>query len=364
MKPSDLGLSPLALRLLDPASPTPLRLLAARGVAPALPVADALFVAIALRDDADETVRNAAKAYVAAPPPAALDAAIDGAKSAFAVCALAESLALEPDRAARLFRNPLGDDAARAAIVRRASANALEQLASIDAILGGSPEALRALAAHGEASAAVRATCAEIAAAAGITLEATTDAHRESSGATPTGEAASDAEVDSAIDSIHAKLASASSGAPSDSDAGSEVEAETKRVLPLAKFLETLSVSQKIRRATIGSGEERAILVRDTNRLVAEAAITSPRIQENEVLRIAANRSVSSDVLRRIAESREWMKSYPIKVVLVQNPRVPMPLALRLLPMLREADLKRVAASRSVPSAVAAAAKREMQKKQ
>jgi len=41
-----------------------------------------------------------------------------------------------------------------------------------------------------------------------------------------------------------------------------------------------------------------------------------------------------------------------------------LPLALRLLPMLREADVKRVATSRSVPTAVAAAAKREMQKKQ
>ena len=110
--------------------------------------------------------------------------------------------------------------------------------------------------------------------------------------------------------------------------------------------------------------EERAILVRDTNRLVAEAAITSPRLQENEVMRIAANRSVSSDVLRRIGESREWMKSYPVKVVLVQNPRFPLPLALRLLPMLREADLKRIATSRSVAGAVSAAAKREMQKKQ
>jgi hypothetical protein len=38
-------------------------------------------------------------------------------------------------------------------------------------------------------------------------------------------------------------------------------------------------------------------------------------------------------------------------------------MAMRLLPMLRESDLKRIAMSRSVPGAIAAAAKRELQKK-
>lgn len=378
MNPSDLGLSPLALRLVDPASPVPLRLLAARGVAPALPPAQAFLVALVLRADEQEGVRSAATAFVAAPPKAVVDATLDGLATAAAARAVAESLALDADRATRLFRSAAADDATRAVVVQRAPADALVQLASIDAVLASSPRALLALASDLRATAAVRARCEEIAAAQGMVLAraiaepeapaatpsaASDDASREPEACAPLED---DAAVDEAIGAIAASLASAAAATTTSPNPGADGddEAEEKRVLPLSKFLETLSVSQKIRRATIGSGEERAILVRDTNRLVAEAAITSPRIQENEVVRIAANRSVSSDVLRRIGESREWMKSYAVKVVLVQNPRLPLPLALRLLPMLRESDLKRVATSRSVAGAVAAAAKREMQKKQ
>jgi hypothetical protein len=367
MEPSDLGLSALGLRLVDPATPPPLRLLAARGVAPALPPADALLVAVLLCDDPSDAVRAAAEAFVAAPPKPVLDATLERLGSAKAARLLAETLSLDAELAGRLFRNASADDAARCAVVRRAPVDALPSLAAMDAILASSAAALHALAARADASAAVRARCAEIAATHGLTLPAEP---ADTPVPTPPAAPDDDARVDEAIAALHASLGAsevdAAGGTASGAAGGDEEEetAEARRVLPLAKFLETLSVSQKIRRATIGSGEERAILVRDTNRLVAEAAITSPRIQENEVVRIASNRSVSSDVLRRIAESREWMKSYPIKVVLVQNPRLPLPLALRLLPMLREADVKRVATSRSVPTAVAAAAKREMQKKQ
>jgi hypothetical protein len=369
MIPSDLGLSPLAMRLFDATTPEPLRLLAARGLAPALPPAEVLFVAYFLASDAVSAVHEAARATLATPPRQTLTAAIDGARSAAAIELLAAHVTLDQDATAKLFRHALATDELRAQLVARAPAETFALLAAMDAIVAVSPATLRALYNHREASAAVRARCHEFASSLGLALaEEAAPASPASSGVTaentpsappqagidPAADAAP--ELDLAIEAIHLRLAA--------TVAADDETSEAQRVLPLAKLLEGLSVSQKIRRATIGSAEERAILVRDTNRLVAEAAITSPRLQENEVLRFAANRSVSSEVLRRIAESREWMKSYPVKVVLAQNPRLPLPLALRLLPMLREADLKRIATSRSVAGAVSAAAKREMQKKQ
>lgn len=367
MTPSDLGLSPLACRLVDAASPEPLRLLAARGLAPALPPGEVLFVAIFLASDASLAVAEAARATLAAPPRNTLAAAVEGARIPRHVALLAEHVALDAPATAKLFRHDLATDEVRVRLLARAPSEAIGDLAAMDAVVATSPSTILALYNHPGAGATVRARCEEYAARLGLELEPRTLEPGEAVAATtqgdelpassgePVAEVASE-EVDLAIDAIRLRLAAAT--------AEEDEVTEEKRVLPLAKFLETLSVSQKIRRATIGSGEERAILVRDTNRLVAEAAITSPRIQENEVLRIAANRSVSSEVLRRVAESREWMKSYPVKVVLAQNPRLPLPLALRLLPMLREADLKRIATSRSVAGAVSAAAKREMQKKQ
>ncbi len=361
MQPHELALSALALRLASQDSPLAVRLLAARGIAPAVPASEVILLACVLSEDAEPRVREAAIAYLAAPPATAVDAAVDDVRTASAGRRLAEDLALTAEQTARLFARPAVDDATRALLVRRAPPEVLPRLAAMDAVVGASPEALRALFSRAGAGTALRSRCEELASFSGFSLPSAD----EGPAAAPSVDVRSKEEAggetaDVALDARLGELSARVAETP----AHDEEREEERRVLPLAKLLETLSVSQKIRRATIGSAEERAILVRDTNRLVAEAAITSPRLQENEVLRIAANRSVSADVLRSIAESREWMKSYPIKVVLTQNPRTPLPVALRLLPMLREADVKRLSTNRSVPTAVAQAAKRELQKKQ
>lgn len=366
----DLALSPLAQKLVDPTSPKPLRMLAARGLAPALAPAEVVLVALALVSDDDPAVRAAALAFASAPPKGPLETAIRNAANEAALAFVHAGIALHTDSLCELFRHPFATDALRESIVKNAHIDALMHLADIDAVLGTSPRALRALASHVESTPALRARCAEI--ASRVSVESS-----ESPAATANETGVDDQDIssspsphtddaigvnalpDEAVDATIQELCVALEAPPPETD----VETDERRVLPLRKFLETLSVAQKIRRATIGTGEERAILVRDTNRLVADAAITSPRIQENEILRIAANRSVSSDVIRTIGESREWMKSYPIKVVLSQNPRTPLPIAMRILLTLREADLKRIAISRSVPGAISAAAKREMQKK-
>ncbi len=88
-----------------------------------------------------------------------------------------------------------------------------------------------------------------------------------------------------------------------DETSGAEVVEE--KFLPLHQRLATMTVSQKIRRAMLGTATERLILVRDSNRLVSEAAVKSPAIQENEIALISASRSVCEDVLRVIALDRE-----------------------------------------------------------
>jgi hypothetical protein len=111
------------------------------------------------------------------------------------------------------------------------------------------------------------------------------------------------------------------------------------------------------------TASERLLLVRDSNRLVAQAAIKSPSIQENEVVRISASRSVSEDVLRVIALDREWTRSHQIKVNLVQNPRTPFAFVAKLIPHLREHELKAIAKSKNVAGGVAQAAKQQLARK-
>lgn len=142
---------------------------------------------------------------------------------------------------------------------------------------------------------------------------------------------------------------------------GQEVVKE--KFLPLYKRLGDMTISQKIRRATLGSKEERALLVRDRNRLVASAAIRSPMIQEDEVMQFSRNRNLSEDVLRIIATTPEWMKSYVIKKNLVENPKTPVMIATRLITQLREADLRHIAKSKNVSGAIQDAARRHLDRR-
>ena len=105
------------------------------------------------------------------------------------------------------------------------------------------------------------------------------------------------------------------------------------------------------------------LLVRDTNKLVASAAIRSPAIQENEVVRISASRAVSDDVLRIIALSREWTRSHQIKLNLVSNPRTPFAFAAKLIAHLRDHELKALSKSKNVTGAVVSAAKQQLERK-
>ncbi|MDB4998740.1 MAG: hypothetical protein JWM74_6172 [Myxococcaceae bacterium] len=134
-------------------------------------------------------------------------------------------------------------------------------------------------------------------------------------------------------------------------------------VLPLHAQLAKMTVSQKIRRAMLGSAGDRMLLVRDNNKLVAAAAIKSPSIQENEVVRISSSRNVSDDVLRIIANSGEWTHSHQIKLNLVMNPRTPLVFSSRLIQHLREHELKALAKSKNVTGAIQTAAKQILERR-
>jgi hypothetical protein len=122
--------------------------------------------------------------------------------------------------------------------------------------------------------------------------------------------------------------------------------------------IEKMSVSGKIRLATLGNAFARAELIRDPLKMVAVAAIKAPGVTEIEAARYASNASLADEVIRHIASRREWTKLYGVKLALILNPKTPMTDAMRLMPFLREKDLRNVAKSRGVPSAVVAQARK------
>jgi hypothetical protein len=129
------------------------------------------------------------------------------------------------------------------------------------------------------------------------------------------------------------------------------------------KKISQLSIPQKIRLATLGNAFARSTLIRDSNKQVALAAIKSPGITDNEAVKYAANRALADDVIRVIADKREWTRLYQVKLNLVTNPKCPLNAAMRFLPFLHDKDLRNLAKSKGIPSALAAQAKKLVSQK-
>ena len=123
------------------------------------------------------------------------------------------------------------------------------------------------------------------------------------------------------------------------------------------------SLVEKIRMASAGQLFHRQELIRDSNRAVSMAVITSPAVTDHEAQRYAANRSLNDEVIRYIAGRKDWVKNYQIKLALTNNPKCPLPNAMRLLPHLRPNDLRALSRSKNISAALAQAAKQLMSKR-
>ena len=95
--------------------------------------------------------------------------------------------------------------------------------------------------------------------------------------------------------------------------------AEDDDPMSISQRLQKMTFPQRLKAASKGTREMRAILVRDPNKMIAAAVMSSPKLTEQEVESIARMGSVSEDVLRMIAHNRSWMKSYKIMVRLVKK---------------------------------------------
>ncbi len=113
-----------------------------------------------------------------------------------------------------------------------------------------------------------------------------------------------------------------------------------------------LGMKDRMKLAMKGDREARNILIRDPNRIVAQAVINNAKITENEVEKIAAMRTVPEDVLRLIAINRAWARNYMIMHKLALNPRTPIGSAFTILTRLQLRDLSAIAKNRNVSDAV------------
>ena len=364
------SLSPVARKMVDAASPAPMRQMAAKGVAPGLKPAEALTVIALLSESADDAVAATARATLGRLPDPILRGALAGDLAPGVLALIAPTYARNLAVMERIVAHPALLPQTVVLIASLASESVAELVATNEQLLLAHPEiieklymnkATRMSTADRVLELAVRnkvelkgiPAYKEAAAAIGqeLVAEATAERNPDDVLYVETDAIAKAIVVDPSVEDTH-RL---------DEETGEEVVEE--KFLPIHAQLAMMTISQRIRRCMLGNAAERLILVRDSNRLVAAAAIKSPGIQENEVVRIAASRNVSDDVLRIIALDREWTRSHQIKLNLVQNPRTPFAFSAKLILHLREHELKALARSKNVTGAVSTAAKQQLSRR-
>jgi hypothetical protein len=347
-----------------------MRQMAAKGIAPGLKPGDALTVVALLSESADEGLASVARAALDKLPAPLLNGALAGDLQPGVLALLASRYATNIAAIERILAHAAVPPEAVAHVASLASEAVAELIATNEQRLLAHPEIIEKLYMNKATRMSTADRVLELAVRNRIELRGI-PAYREAAAAigqeliaerspepTPddvlfreTDAAASGLPVDPAIEDTH-RL---------DKETGEEIVED--KFLPLHARLAQMTVSQRIRRAMLGTAAERLLLIRDTNRLVAQAAAKSPGLQENEVVRISASRTVSEDVLRVIAMDREWTRSHQVKVNLVQNPRTPFAFAAGLIPHLREHELKGLARSKNVSGAVAQAARLQLSRR-
>jgi hypothetical protein len=121
-----------------------------------------------------------------------------------------------------------------------------------------------------------------------------------------------------------------------------------------------LNVAQRMALAMKGSREERAVLIRDPNKIVAVAVLSSPKLTETEVESIAKMANVSDEILRMIGFSRAWTKNYAVVHALVRNPKTPVAISMNFLSRLSDKDLRNLSTNRNVPDVLRNTARRRV----
>ncbi len=359
-----LVLSPQAERYVRRDAPVEVRRMAARGALP-LPPVELATVLFALLHDPDDEVKVEAERSLAGLPESVLVPVLQGRTHPALLSWLAHRLRDQAGACEKIALNASTSDATIGFLATLPHRRVVDVIANNQQRMLRAPEIVDAL---GDNPLTGRATIDRILSFLGFARpaeeapEAGEDAALEAGPAPARPEDLSDAEAEAVLRSLL--------GDDAAEFAEELVQEQEQPERPAADpggnlyaLIQGMSIFQKIKLARMGNKEARGLLVRDRNKIVATAAIRSPKITENEVVAFAKMRNVCDEVLRAISANRDWTRSYLVKLALATNPKTPPPSALKFLNYLQERDLRNIMKSKDVPSAISTHARRILTKK-
>jgi hypothetical protein len=360
-------LSPQVQKVLSEGAPLPVQLMAAKGVVPGAKPHEIVIAISVLSGRADEKLRESALSTLGKLPPPILNGALAADLPGSVILQLAAPYAANHEVIEKLLRMPRITGDALELLAAGADERAGEIIATNEELMLKHPVVIEKLYMNKR----VRMSTADrlIELCVRNNIELSIPAFKEAALAIKNELIPEPSEEPTFDDILFRETQEAAENlALGDDEDTHEIDEEGEekvkaKVVPLYARMADMTVSQKIRCATLGSAAERLLCVRDSNRLVAAAAAKSPLLKEPEAVQISASRVVSEDVLRLLALNREFTRNYQIKLNLVSNPRTPFTFSSRLVPLLRESELKMLAKSKNVSSAISTAVRQQLSKK-
>jgi hypothetical protein len=341
-----------ARKFADPSSPVEGRLMAARGALPLPPqqIASVLFV---LTLDPEAEVKEKAGESLANLPDRVIDATLSAAIHPAVLAWCAPRFEELPERLEQIALNAATSDETFCMLA------ALPHRRIVDIAAANQPRLLRCPAlvdALSENPAASQSTLDRVLEFLGVDVG---DAAKSEEPLPEVPEPlANTADPDAAPIDVDDE-----SDLPPELTEDSDEEVDEKALASLSVRIDEMSVIEKIKLARFGNAEARSLLVRDRNKLVASAAVRSPKLTESEAITFAKARNVCDEVLRIISNSREWTKSYQVKMAIVSNPKSPLGTAIKFLNYLTDRDLRGLMRSRDVPGQISTHARRILGRK-
>lgn len=348
----------------DPRAPGPAKTMAAKGL---VPVKGEQLVALLLQlsADPDATVSRTATETLKGMPDNVLHAACESPLHAAFLDQLARTFGERDDVLERIAQNTQAADETVERMARRSSEFLSEIIATNQQRLLAAPKIIEALYHNRNTRMSTADRLVELCARNGVHLHGVPafEQHVQAIQSQLIPEATEEPLPDD-LDFQEALAADDDEDEAIERDAVEGTEEVKKKYVPLHQKLNGMGIPQRIRMAQIGDSAARSILIRDANRQVAYAAISSPRMGEAEAARVAHSKEVGEDILRFIGNKKDWIRNYEVKRALITNPKTPLGIALRFLSHMRDNDLKTLARSRNVPAPLKAAANQRIQQKQ
>ncbi|HXZ85635.1 MAG TPA: hypothetical protein VEI82_09115 [Myxococcota bacterium] len=347
-------------RFADPSGPVEARRMAASGALP-LPPPQLVPVLCALSLDPDASVAEKAKASLRALPDRVADAALSAKLDCHSLAVCAELFREQGPRVEKIALNPSTADATCCFLATLPNVRVVEILAQNQVRLLRCEALVEAL---GENPLTGMATIDRILHFLGVERGEHEEPEPERKGEDVPVPPPPDPSAES--DALPVDLADAS-GIPSEltNEPDKELDDAEKeeRSRNIMAAVTTMSVMEKMKLARFGNASARGVLVRDRNKLVAAAAIRNPKIADSEIEGYARSRQLSDEVIRIIANNRQWTRNYPVKLGLCMNPKCPPGTAIKFLNFLTDRDLGALMRSRDVPGPISLQARRILARK-